>query len=212
MGLLDKVKATAATATEAAKDAAARDRRSSTRFRPRRRPTPCSRPRRGLLHDEGRARPPLRPTPTWRTWWRPSKRTSPSTAPSRWPRSPRGRPDSRSGRERSDRRRRCGRRCRSSGTSSSTASRGSGPGVLAASSAEGPDAVGRQGRCLAGRVMCAARRGRPQHRACTLPSFAAGWSSLVARRAHNPKVGGSNPPPATPVMSRDIGDSCVRTS
>ena len=24
----------------------------------------------------------------------------------------------------------------------------------------------------------------------------AGWSSLVARRAHNPKVGGSNPPPA----------------
>jgi hypothetical protein len=26
---------------------------------------------------------------------------------------------------------------------------------------------------------------------------AAGWSSQVARRAHNPKVGGSNPPPAT---------------
>ncbi len=25
----------------------------------------------------------------------------------------------------------------------------------------------------------------------------AGWSSLVARRAHNPKVGGSNPPSAT---------------
>ncbi len=25
----------------------------------------------------------------------------------------------------------------------------------------------------------------------------AGWSSQVARRAHNPKVGGSNPPPAT---------------
>ena len=25
----------------------------------------------------------------------------------------------------------------------------------------------------------------------------AGWSSSVARRAHNPKVGGSNPPPAT---------------
>ena len=24
----------------------------------------------------------------------------------------------------------------------------------------------------------------------------AGWSSLEARRAHNPKVGGSNPPPA----------------
>ena len=27
--------------------------------------------------------------------------------------------------------------------------------------------------------------------------FTAGWSSLVARWAHNPKVGGSNPPPAT---------------
>ena len=25
----------------------------------------------------------------------------------------------------------------------------------------------------------------------------AGWSSLVARRAHNPKVAGSNPAPAT---------------
>ena len=25
----------------------------------------------------------------------------------------------------------------------------------------------------------------------------AGWSSLVARWAHNPEVGGSNPPPAT---------------
>jgi hypothetical protein len=32
---------------------------------------------------------------------------------------------------------------------------------------------------------------------CTLPFFAAGWSSLVARRAHNPKVVGSNPTPAT---------------
>src|SRR6201987_1738443 len=27
--------------------------------------------------------------------------------------------------------------------------------------------------------------------------FSAGWSSLGARWAHNPKVGGSNPPPAT---------------
>ena len=27
-------------------------------------------------------------------------------------------------------------------------------------------------------------------------SFIAGWSSLVARRAHNPKVVGSNPAPA----------------
>ena len=29
------------------------------------------------------------------------------------------------------------------------------------------------------------------------PSFIAGWSSPVARQAHNLKVGGSNPPPAT---------------
>ena len=29
----------------------------------------------------------------------------------------------------------------------------------------------------------------------------AGWSSLVARRAHNPKVVGSNPAPATNLMA-----------
>ena len=29
------------------------------------------------------------------------------------------------------------------------------------------------------------------------PIHDAGWSSPVARWAHNPKVGGSNPPPAT---------------
>ncbi len=28
----------------------------------------------------------------------------------------------------------------------------------------------------------------------------AGWSSLVARRAHNPKVVGSNPAPATNLL------------
>ena len=28
----------------------------------------------------------------------------------------------------------------------------------------------------------------------------AGWSSLVARRAHNPKVVGSNPAPATNIL------------
>src|SRR6187431_2564826 len=31
--------------------------------------------------------------------------------------------------------------------------------------------------------------------------LAAGWSSLVARRAHNPKVAGSNPAPAMHVRS-----------
>ena len=30
----------------------------------------------------------------------------------------------------------------------------------------------------------------------------AGWSSLEARRAHNPKVVGSNPTPATTALSR----------
>jgi hypothetical protein len=37
----------------------------------------------------------------------------------------------------------------------------------------------------------------------------AGWSSLVARWAHNPKVGGSNPPPATNAIIglRAIGHS-----
>ena len=33
--------------------------------------------------------------------------------------------------------------------------------------------------------------------------FDAGWSSLAARRAHNPKVVGSNPAPATNFL--DIG-------
>ncbi len=31
------------------------------------------------------------------------------------------------------------------------------------------------------------------------PPVDAGWSSLVARRAHNPKVVGSNPAPATKI-------------
>jgi hypothetical protein len=32
----------------------------------------------------------------------------------------------------------------------------------------------------------------------------AGWSSLVARRAHNPKVAGSNPAPATKLRFRSV--------
>jgi hypothetical protein len=52
-------------------------------------------------------------------------------------------------------------------------------------------------------------KSRVSHRAANAPSSrfdglsndcydrCAGWSSLVARWAHNPKVGGSNPPPAT---------------
>ena len=33
----------------------------------------------------------------------------------------------------------------------------------------------------------------------------AGWSSLVARRAHNPKVAGSNPAPATSERPANAG-------
>ena len=43
----------------------------------------------------------------------------------------------------------------------------------------------------------------------TLPIIAhladAGWSSLVARRAHNPKVVGSNPAPATNERGSKLG-------
>ena len=39
----------------------------------------------------------------------------------------------------------------------------------------------------------------------------AGWSSSVARWAHNPEVTGSNPVPATFVMSRDILIGCPGT-
>ena len=53
----------------------------------------------------------------------------------------------------------------------------------------------------------------PPRRWCTDPCrmvfFAAGWSSLVARRAHNPKVGGSNPPPATKRSSSEGRDRHV---
>ena len=35
-----------------------------------------------------------------------------------------------------------------------------------------------------------------------IENFVAGWSSLVARWAHNPKVVGSNPTPATKIKGR----------
>ena len=46
------------------------------------------------------------------------------------------------------------------------------------------------------RVLGHEGRGRPTFWS-DIVSFDAGWSSLVARRAHNPKVVGSNPAPAT---------------
>ena len=42
--------------------------------------------------------------------------------------------------------------------------------------------------------------------------FSAGWSSLVARWAHNPKVGGSNPPPATKKSSLSVSSSAHTVS
>ena len=33
----------------------------------------------------------------------------------------------------------------------------------------------------------------------------AGWSSLAARRAHNPEVGGSSPSPATIWLNSSVG-------
>ena len=48
---------------------------------------------------------------------------------------------------------------------------------------------------------------RRDERHARVISCAAGWSSSVARRAHNPEVVGSNPAPATDVMSQDIVDT-----
>ena len=42
------------------------------------------------------------------------------------------------------------------------------------------------------------------------PLYAAGWSSQVARRAHNPKVAGSNPAPATVEAPANAGVSAFR--
>ena len=38
-----------------------------------------------------------------------------------------------------------------------------------------------------------------------IDKFVAGWSSLVARRAHNPEVAGSNPAPATILRRPTLG-------
>ena len=42
---------------------------------------------------------------------------------------------------------------------------------------------------------------KPHKKGALSESIDAGWSSLVARRAHNPKVVGSNPAPATNSMA-----------
>src|SRR5690606_24138018 len=40
---------------------------------------------------------------------------------------------------------------------------------------------------------------------CIIRVLVAGWSSLVARRAHNPKVAGSNPAPAIAGRAAEAG-------
>ena len=44
-------------------------------------------------------------------------------------------------------------------------------------------------------------RGTLLAESCNMSVLIAGWSSLVARRAHNPKVAGSNPAPATKAIA-----------
>ena len=50
---------------------------------------------------------------------------------------------------------------------------------------------------------CKRRRGSNPFFSANL-NFIAGWSSLVARRAHNPKVVGSNPSPATMLITNHL--------
>ncbi len=50
-----------------------------------------------------------------------------------------------------------------------------------------------EGNGLENRQMCKSMR---EFESLILLYIIAGWSSLVARRAHNPKVAGSNPAPA----------------
>ncbi len=50
-----------------------------------------------------------------------------------------------------------------------------------------------EGNGLENRQMCKSMR---EFESLILLFIIAGWSSLVARRAHNPKVVGSNPAPA----------------
>jgi hypothetical protein len=52
------------------------------------------------------------------------------------------------------------------------------------------------------------RPGRPSPARTGRPNTAAGWSSPVARQAHNLKVVGSNPTPATKIL-RDLNTLCA---
>ena len=66
-----------------------------------------------------------------------------------------------------------------------------------ARAAAGTGVTGRSQRCSRGTP------GGPRRPACTVGLRDAGWSSSVARWAHNPEVTGSNPVPATTARSPD---------
>ena len=189
MGLLDKVKATAARATEAAKDAAAKGQAKLDEAQAKKAAD-------GMLRDLGAAylRHEDRPD---NAGHRCRDRTPGGRA--RRPRVP-ARPDHAGPRVLG------GRAARRSRPTARRPPRPRRPRrrpipVTAAPAAGRADPLGASGpprsgprsaHCGAGPVRC---RERPPSRVGCF--FAAGWSSLVARRAHNPKVGGSNPPPAT---------------
>ena len=59
-----------------------------------------------------------------------------------------------------------------------------------------------EGNGLENRQACKSVRGFESH---ILLNINAGWSSSVARRAHNPKVVGSNPAPAIGWLGSSVG-------
>ena len=59
-----------------------------------------------------------------------------------------------------------------------------------------------EGNGLENRQACKSVRGFESH---ILLNINAGWSSSVARRAHNPKVVGSNPAPAIGRLGSSVG-------
>ena len=59
-----------------------------------------------------------------------------------------------------------------------------------------------EGNGLENRQACKSVRGFESH---ILLNINAGWSSSVARRAHNPKVVGSNPAPAISRLGSSVG-------
>ena len=60
-----------------------------------------------------------------------------------------------------------------------------------------------EGNGLENRQACKSVRGFESH--ILLSRNSAGWSSQVARRAHNPKVVGSNPAPAIGWLGSSVG-------